>query len=151
MTTLTPAELRALSEQYNFDEASINDLALTIGIEKTKAICDFVRPPAGSNVEEAQAITTVNESVPESNGHNIPQFKDANVKQGKHDTHAADPQKNAGSTVKGGQAAITSKALVYNIPKVKDKDENVKQEKHDTHATDPQNNAGSTNGHAKSE
>ena len=145
MTTLTPSELRAISEQYNFDEASINDLALTIGAEKTRAICDFVRSPETSNVEGAQASTSVNRSVPESKGHNIPQ-----VKHEKHDTHATDPQKNAGSTVKGAhQAATTFKGLVYNIPQVKG--ENVKQENTKTHATDPRKNAASTNGHPKSQ
>lgn len=138
-----------MSEQYNFDEASINDLALTIGVDKTRAMCEFVRSPEGSNVEGAQATTTINGSVPESKGHNILQVKDEDVKQGKRDTHATDPQKNAGSTVKGAQATSTFKGLVYNIPRVKDED--VKQEKHDAHATDPRNNAGSTNGIPKSQ
>lgn len=98
MTKLTAAELRAMSEHYKFDEASISDMALTIGLEKTKAICDFVRSPERSTVQGPQtdAIIT-NGSVPGPNTH-IPQVIDQAAKQPNQKTLNTGPQKNTETT-----------------------------------------------------
>ena len=60
MTQLNATELHVLSNHYTFDEASVEDLALTIGIEKTKAICEFLRRPEKSSAQDPPHATSSN-------------------------------------------------------------------------------------------
>ena len=97
MTKLTTDELRAMSEHYKFDEASINDMALTIGVEKTKAICDFVRSPVRSTVQRPQAPIPINRSVPGPN-RDIPQVTNQAIKQETRRIAIADLLNDTGTT-----------------------------------------------------
>ena len=79
MTKPTPAEFRAISGYYKVDDASINDMALTVGVEKTRAMCDFLETPGSSTAPAASDIT-----VPKAN----------------QSSPTTDPQNNTGTTNK---------------------------------------------------